>query len=150
MSALFQGLPNSLLTNPLTNTRDIVWNTESAVEETSTEKVKYDDFEQACLQFRSIFWKCINSEDTKVLSWSRWPHWLRHELSSPVRSLESWVRAPLEAWMSVCVYSVSVLFWLKVAALRQADPPYKESYRLCIGLRKWKKKVAKFQKAIKP
>jgi hypothetical protein len=30
--------------------------------------------------------------------------------SSPARTLGSWVRIPLEAWMSVCVYSVSVLF----------------------------------------
>jgi hypothetical protein len=37
--------------------------------------------------------------------------------------------------MSVCVYSVSVLF---CAALRLADPPSKESYRLCIGIRNCK------------
>jgi hypothetical protein len=35
---------------------------------------------------------------------------LRHELSSPVRTLLSWVRIPLEAWMSRWVYSVFVLF----------------------------------------
>jgi hypothetical protein len=33
--------------------------------------------------------------------------------------------------MSVCVYSVFVLFCMYVAALRWADPPSKESYRLC-------------------
>jgi hypothetical protein len=34
----------------------------------------------------------------------------RHdELSSPAQTLGSWVRIPLEAWMSVCVYSVFVL-----------------------------------------
>jgi hypothetical protein len=33
--------------------------------------------------------------------------------------------------MSVCVYSVFVLSCVQVAALRQADPPSKESYRLC-------------------
>jgi hypothetical protein len=32
--------------------------------------------------------------------------------------------------MSVCVYSAFVLFC--VEALRRADPPSKESYRLCI------------------
>jgi hypothetical protein len=37
--------------------------------------------------------------------------------------------------MSVCVYSVFVVFFVQVAALRLADPPCKESYRLCIGLR---------------
>jgi hypothetical protein len=34
---------------------------------------------------------------------------LRHESSSPPRTLESWLRIPLEAWMSMCVYSVFVL-----------------------------------------
>jgi hypothetical protein len=31
----------------------------------------------------------------------------------------------------VCVYSVFVLSCVYVAALRRADPPSKESYRLC-------------------
>jgi hypothetical protein len=31
----------------------------------------------------------------------------------------------------VCVYSVFVLFCMWVAALRRADPPSKEFYRLC-------------------
>jgi hypothetical protein len=44
-----------------------------------------------------------------------------------------WARIPLKAWMSVCVYFVFVY----VAALRRTDPPSKESYRLCIGLRNW-------------
>jgi hypothetical protein len=37
---------------------------------------------------------------------SRWPRGLRHELSSLIRTLGSLFRMPLEAWMSVCVYSV--------------------------------------------
>jgi hypothetical protein len=40
--------------------------------------------------------------------------------------------------MSVCVYCVFVLFGVYVAALRWADPPSKESYRLCKRLRNWK------------
>jgi hypothetical protein len=40
--------------------------------------------------------------------------------------------------MSVCVYSVFVLFCVQVAALRRADPPSKGSYPLCIGLRNLK------------
>jgi hypothetical protein len=32
---------------------------------------------------------------------SQWPCGLRHELSSLARTLESWVRIPLKAWMSV-------------------------------------------------
>jgi hypothetical protein len=35
---------------------------------------------------------------------------LRHELSSPARTLGLWVLIPLDAWMSVCVYPVFVLF----------------------------------------
>jgi hypothetical protein len=40
---------------------------------------------------------------------SQWPRGLSHELSSLARTLGSWVRIPLKAWMSVCVYSVFVL-----------------------------------------
>jgi hypothetical protein len=42
--------------------------------------------------------------------WSRWPRGLRHEPSSPARTLGSWARIPFKAWMFVCVYSVFVLF----------------------------------------
>jgi hypothetical protein len=34
--------------------------------------------------------------------------------------------------MSVCVYSVCAALCVQVAALRRADPPSKESYRLYI------------------
>jgi hypothetical protein len=37
---------------------------------------------------------------------SQWRRRLRHEPSSPAQTLGSWVRIPLEAWMSVSVYSV--------------------------------------------
>jgi hypothetical protein len=40
---------------------------------------------------------------------SQWQRGLRHELSSPPRTLGSWVRIPFEAWMSVCVYSDFVI-----------------------------------------
>jgi hypothetical protein len=40
---------------------------------------------------------------------SQWPRRLRHELSSLARTLGSWVQIPLEAWVSVCVYSLFVL-----------------------------------------
>jgi hypothetical protein len=48
----------------------------------------------------------VGTENTGPSQWSRG---LRHEPSSPARTRRSWVRIPLEAWMSVCVYSVSVL-----------------------------------------
>jgi hypothetical protein len=41
---------------------------------------------------------------------SQWPRALRHEPSLPARTLGSWVQIPLEAWLSVCVDSVFVLF----------------------------------------
>jgi hypothetical protein len=42
----------------------------------------------------------------KFLLWDQycrlqWPRGLRHELSSPDRTLGSWVRIPLKAWMFV-------------------------------------------------
>jgi hypothetical protein len=66
---------------------------------------------------------------------SQWPRSLRHELSSPARTLGSWLRIQLKAWTSVCIYSVFVLSCVQIAALRQADPTSKEAYRLCMGLR---------------
>jgi hypothetical protein len=62
---------------------------------------------------------------------SQRPLGLRHELSSPARTLGSWVRIALEALLSVCFYSVFVLSCVQVAALRRADFLFKESYRLC-------------------
>jgi hypothetical protein len=53
---------------------------------------------------------------------SKWPRGLRHEMCSFARTLESWVRIPLKVRMSVCVYSVFVLFFVQVAALRWAEP----------------------------
>jgi hypothetical protein len=64
------------------------------------------------------------------LSRLQWSRGLRLKPSLPTRTLRSWVRIPLKAWMSVCLYSLFVL--LEVAALRRSDPPSKESYRLYI------------------
>jgi hypothetical protein len=51
--------------------------------------------------------------------------------------------------MSVCIYSVFVLFCVQIVALRRADPPFKESYRLCID--KETEKAAKVQqRAVEP
>jgi hypothetical protein len=41
---------------------------------------------------------------------SQWPRGLKHEPSFTARTLVSWIRIPHEAWMSMCVYSVFVLF----------------------------------------
>jgi hypothetical protein len=40
---------------------------------------------------------------------SQWSRVLRHEMSSPAQTLGSSVRIPLEAWMSLSVYSVFAL-----------------------------------------
>jgi hypothetical protein len=45
----------------------------------------------------------------KYLSRSQWPRCPRREPSSLARTLGSWVRIPLQVWMSVCVYSVFVI-----------------------------------------
>jgi hypothetical protein len=60
---------------------------------------------------------------------SQWPRSVRHELSSLARMLGSWVRIPLKA----CLYAfiLCLLSWVKVAALRRADPRSNKSYRLC-------------------
>jgi hypothetical protein len=53
---------------------------------------------------RDKFWSghCENSRSQR-------PCVLRHEPISLARKLESWVRIPLNTWMSLCVYSVFVL-----------------------------------------
>jgi hypothetical protein len=43
---------------------------------------------------------------------SQWPRSLRHEISSPAQTLGSWVRIPLELWMSVRLSSVLVLSYV--------------------------------------
>jgi hypothetical protein len=89
-------------------------------------------------------WYCvIKKEDEKLQGIPRiilehnkkrwrpqWPRGLMHEPSSPAQTLESWDRIPLEAWMCMCVYSLSVLSCVQVAALRRAVPPSKESCRV--------------------
>jgi hypothetical protein len=44
-----------------------------------------------------------------------------------LRPLKHW-DGGFELWMSVCVYSVFAMSCLQVEALRQADPPSRESY----------------------
>jgi hypothetical protein len=66
---------------------------------------------------------------------SQWLRLLRHEMSSLAWTLESWIRIPFKAWMSVCVYSVFVLFCVQAAILRRAYPLFSEFYQMCIRLR---------------
>jgi hypothetical protein len=53
-------------------------------------------------------------------------------------TLGSWVRITLKTWTFMCIYSMFVSFYVYAEALQRADPPSKEIYRLCIGLRNWK------------
>jgi hypothetical protein len=46
---------------------------------------------------------------------SQWPRGLRHDPSSPSRTLGPWVRILFKAWICVCVYSVFVLSCVGIA-----------------------------------
>jgi hypothetical protein len=62
---------------------------------------------------------------------SQWQCGLRHELSSLARMLGSWVRIPLDAWMSVCVFILCVGSGLATGWFLV------QGVLLCIGLRNW-------------
>jgi hypothetical protein len=68
---------------------------------------------------------------------SQRPRGLRHKPSSPARTLWSWVRIPLEAWISVCVYSVCVVLCVG-SGLATGWSPVQGVLPLWIGLRNWK------------
>jgi hypothetical protein len=62
---------------------------------------------------------------------SQLPRCLGHEPSSLARTLRSWVRTPLKAWMfGVYAFILFVMSCVYVQALRRADHSSKESYRL--------------------
>jgi hypothetical protein len=73
-----------------------------------------------------------------LISRSEWPRGLTHELSSPAPTLGSWVRIRLEAWMSVCVYSVFVSSCVGIG-LATGLIPRPRSHADCVGLRNWKR-----------
>jgi hypothetical protein len=54
-----------------------------------------------------------------ILFLSQWPTGLTHVLSSAARTLGSWIRVPLEAWMCVRVFLCCVVLC---------------RYRPCVGL----------------
>jgi hypothetical protein len=70
---------------------------------------------------------------------SHWPSSLRHELSSLAGTLGSWVRIPLKAWMSVCVYSVFVLG----SGLSTGWSPVQGVLPTVLGLRNWSETTGK-------
>jgi hypothetical protein len=65
----------------------------SALSVTRIGRTLNDEMEMICKEFIAAGWS----------QWSR-------ELSSPARTLGSWVRIPFKAWMFLCVYSLFVLF----------------------------------------
>jgi hypothetical protein len=70
------------------------------------------------------------------MCWSQWPRGLRHELSLLAQTLVSWVRIPLKAWMSVCVYSVFVISCVG-SGLAMASSPIQGVLPTFLGLRNW-------------
>jgi hypothetical protein len=70
---------------------------------------------------------------------SQGAHCLKHDISSLAQALGSWVRIPLEAWMSLRVSSMIVLSWVGCGLSVGWPPPLpKESYLLSVSLRKCK------------
>jgi hypothetical protein len=63
---------------------------------------------------------------------SKRPRGLRHKLPWFSRILEPCVRIRLEVLMSVIIMCIVLCVG---SAFQRADPPSKESYQLCIGLR---------------
>jgi hypothetical protein len=69
-------------------------------------------------QYYCVFFKCKWLGPSRLILFnhledncrSQWPRGLRLEPPSLARTLRSWVRIPLKASMSLCVYSVFVLF----------------------------------------
>jgi hypothetical protein len=80
-----------------------------------------------CFCLEDLFMFFFHFNVTKgVGSRSQWPRCLRHELSSLTRTLWSWVRIPLKAWISV--YAFILCLCCPVCRQRLCDG---ESYRLC-------------------
>jgi hypothetical protein len=49
------------------------------------------------------------NEERKKKYRSQWPRYLRHEMFTPSQTVGSWVRIPVDAWMSFRVSSMFVL-----------------------------------------
>jgi hypothetical protein len=69
---------------------------------------------------------------------SQWPRGLRHELHLPALTLGSWVRIPLEAWMTVRLFCVCGVLCVG-SSFATGWFPSKESYLLRVKKsRDWK------------
>jgi hypothetical protein len=114
------------------HSRGIAWTAESTMQNRSSpysKSKRYTNITSIFIPFLLSYcnmWHHIRSQ---------WP--CGHELSSPAQTLGSWVRIALKAWLLVCAFILFVLSYVQAAALRRADPPSKESYRV-IRRRNWK------------
>jgi hypothetical protein len=80
---------------------------------------------------------------------SQWPCGLKNELSSPARTLGLCVRIPLEAWMSVCVYSVCVVLCVG-SGLAMCWSPVQGVLQTVYRITKLKKAARVQQRGVKP
>jgi hypothetical protein len=82
-----------------------------------------------------------------ICLWQR-PLGLRQELTPSSQMARSWVRIPLEAWMSVCVYSASVVLW--AGSVPTSSWSNVQGVLLTIGLGNWKSGQGPTKEAIEP
>jgi hypothetical protein len=112
----------------------------------------------SCHNFGSI-WKghfvrhALN--ERRMLKWilakcrPQWPRGLQHELFSPARTQGSWVRIPLETWMSVCIYSVFALSCVG-SGLATGWSPVQGALTTVYRITKPKKAAEAKQRAVEP
>jgi hypothetical protein len=74
----------------------------------SQRKIIHKFYVHTCFPQVLLFVKLLKS-NLCVHCRPKWPHGVRREITSLARTLGSWVRITLEAWMSICVYSAFVL-----------------------------------------
>jgi hypothetical protein len=86
----------------------------SFTENTKSYSFAYDQASVSCILHSyygsAHIWTFLNWPHMEITTfwfqYVRWPRGLKHEMSSPARTLRSWILILLEVWMSVCVYSV--------------------------------------------
>jgi hypothetical protein len=82
------------------------------------------------------------------ISRSQWLRGLRHKLSSLARTLGSWVRIPLKAWMFFCVYFVFVLSCVGSGLAMDWSPVQGVLESYCLRIKKLKRNKKSFLDAL--
>jgi hypothetical protein len=86
----------------------------------------------ACFRYNYRYWTLPNViMMQRFHRWSQWPCDPRRDMSSSAQTLVLCARIPIGTWMFAFICFCSHV-WM--VALRRADPPSKESYRLSIRL----------------